>query len=232
MSALEAVLGPYINSSRVYLEQFIRRAAASVPPGSLILDAGAGESTPYRSLFGHLKYESADTAGDATYKGDIASLPVKGNRFDLILSTQLLEHVPQPAAVLGELFRVLKPGCRLWLTTPLFYEEHMQPYDYFRYTRFGLRRLFEDAGFQIEEIGELEGYFGTLAYQLDVASRSLPRRLAPNGGGLRGAVGSAVAVLFRPVSAILARFYSRLDCSAKFTDAGQCKNYSVIAVKP
>jgi SAM-dependent methyltransferase len=231
MLALETVIGPYINSSRVHLEEFIRRAAGSVPPGSLVLDAGAGENTPYRSLFRHLEYESADVAGEATYKGDIAALPVEDDRFDLIVSTQLLEHVPNPGAVLSELFRVVKPGGRLWLTTPLFYEEHMQPYDFFRYTRFGLQRLFEDAGFEIEEISELEGYFGTLEYQLDVASRSLPRRITLNGGGFGGALGSAVAILFRPLSALLARFYSRLDRTVRLTATGQCKNYCVVAVK-
>src|SRR5690349_1674437 len=47
------------NSSRVHLERFLKRAAASIPPGALVLDAGAGEA-PYKSLFEHAKYESAD----------------------------------------------------------------------------------------------------------------------------------------------------------------------------
>jgi|SRR5579875_1105559 len=93
-----------INSSRVYLEQFLRRAAHSIAPGSLMLDAGAGESTPYRPLFSMHRYESADIAGDVTYKGDLASLPVEDCRFDLIVCTQVLEHVANPADVLRELF--------------------------------------------------------------------------------------------------------------------------------
>lgn len=232
MSAIEALFGPYTNSSRVHLERFLKRASSSVPTGSLILDAGAGESTPYSPLFAQHRYESADMAGDVTYKCDIASLPVANDRFDLVVSTQTLEHVPNPGAVLCELFRVLKPSCQLWLTTPLFYEEHMQPYDFFRYTRFGLRRLFESAGFHVEEITELEGYCGTLAYQLEVASRSLPLRPSRYGRGLPAFAGSALAAALRPIFAILARVYSRLDIRQKFTGAGQCKNYCVIAFKP
>lgn len=232
VSSVEALFGPYINSSRVHLEKFLKRAAASVPSGSLILDAGAGESMPYRPLFSQHRYESADVAGNVTYKCDISSLPVEDDRFDLVVSTQVLEHVPNPQAVICELFRVLKPSRQLWLTTPLFYEEHLQPYDFFRYTRFGLRRLFESAGFCVEEIIELEGYYGTLAYQLEVASRSLPRRPASYGRGLPAFVGAALATTLRPVFGILARIYSRLDIRAKFTGAGQCKNYCVIAVKP
>ena len=84
----------------------------------------------------------------------------------------------------------------------------------------------------MEEITELEGYCGTLAYQLEVAARSLPRRPASYGRGLPAFVGAALATTLRPTFAILARVYSRLDIRNKFTGAGQCKNYCVIAVKP
>jgi len=229
---VKTLFRPYINSSRVHLERFVQRAASSVPRGSLILDAGAGESTPYRHLFRQHRYESADISGNVTYKCDISSLPVENDRFDLVVSTQLLEHVPNPQAVICELFRILKPSRQLWLTTPLFYEEHLQPYDFFRYTRFGLRRIFESAGFCVEEITELEGYCGTLAYQLEVASRSLPRRPASYGRGLPAFLGAALGTTLRPACAILARVYSHLDVQNKVIGAGQCKNYCVIAMKP
>jgi SAM-dependent methyltransferase len=228
----EILFGPYVSSSRIYLRAFLVRAAASVAPDSLVLDAGAGPGTQYRALFDQHRYESADFSGDVTYRGDIASLPVEDHRFDLIVSTQMLEHVPNPGAVLRELFRVLRPSAQLWLTAPLFYEEHEQPNDFFRYTRFGLHQLFENAGFCVEEIAELEGYYATLGYQMAVASRSLPRHPRFYGGGLPGLIGSASAIALRPAFTVLSRLYARLDQCTKFTAAGQCINYCVIGTKP
>jgi SAM-dependent methyltransferase len=136
---------PNRNSSREYLAEFAQRAADSVPAGSLVLDAGSSPDAPYFSRFGKHRYESAEMQGESaniTYVCDLTSIPVEDERFDIVLCTQVLEHVPYPQQVLRELRRVLKPGCRLWLSTPLFYEEHMQPHDFFRYTRYGLARLF------------------------------------------------------------------------------------------
>jgi SAM-dependent methyltransferase len=231
-AVVQILFGPYVSSSRIYIRRFLKRAAASVPPGSLVLDAGAGFEQPYRSVFAQHLYESADFEGDVTYRGDIAALPVEDRRFDLIVSTQMLEHVRNPEEVLRELFRVLKRGRQLWLSTPLFYEEHMQPNDFFRYTRFGLRHLFETVGFQVEEVMELEGYYATLGYQMLVASRSLPRSLRFYGGGLMGLMGACSAIAIKPACTILSRLFAHLDQRVKFTAAGQCINYCVIATKP
>ncbi len=119
-----------------------------------VLDAGAGHG-PYRSHFASARYEAADfeRVPGKTYAGnhyicDLAAIPVEADRYDLVLLSQVLEHLPEPSRVLAELHRVLKPGGRIWASTPLFYEEHDTPYDFFRYTQFGLRHLFEQAGFR------------------------------------------------------------------------------------
>src|SRR5688572_18395426 len=121
-------------SHRVYLEQFVRGAAASIPTGARVLDAGAGECM-YRPLFAHADYESADFAqndhkryGEITYVCDLRTIPVEDSRYNMVLCTQVLEHVPDPGAVLNELYRVLKPGGRLWLSAPLYYPEHDAPF--------------------------------------------------------------------------------------------------------
>src|ERR1700758_5630838 len=118
-----------MNSSRIYLDAFASRAAASAPSGALVLDAGAGHG-PYRVHFTHTQYEAADfeQVPGKTYSGnhyvcDLESIPVEDDRYDLVFLSQVLEHLPQPARVLTELHRVLKPGGRLWASAPLFYEE-------------------------------------------------------------------------------------------------------------
>src|SRR3712207_2554853 len=180
------------NSSRAYLRRFLERAAQSIQPGQLVLDAGAGRA-PYRDLFAHARYETADFLAvrgkkyvQPDYVCDLAAIPVADARFDHVVLTQVLEHIPEPARVLAELHRVLKPGGTLWLTAPLFYAEHERPYDFFRYTQFGLRRLLEGAGFQVAEIDWMEGYLGTLSYQARVMSKSLPATPEAYGSGLKG----------------------------------------------
>jgi SAM-dependent methyltransferase len=224
-----------MSSSRGYLEKWVREAAASVPPGSLILDAGAGES-PYGSWFSAHRYESADFAQvdkaysqSLTYVCDLRELPVEDSRFDLIIMTQVLEHLPEPARVLSEMRRVLKPGAELWFSTPLFYEEHEQPYDYFRYTQFGLRHLCDAAGLEVITIDWLEGYFGTVAYQLRMLADNLPTSADVYGGGVRGAFGSTAARVGRKSAQRLASVMDGLDSRRKITGVGMPKNYTVRA---
>lgn len=69
---------------------------------------------------------------------------------------------------------MLKPRGALWLTAPLFYDEHEQPFDFFRYTQFGLRYLLDNAGFNVESIDPLGGYFATLGYQAKMMREHLP----------------------------------------------------------
>src|SRR5215218_8101655 len=180
------------NSSRAYLHSFLARAGRAVQPGQLVLDAGAGRA-PYRRLFSHAGYETADFLAvkgkkyrQPDYVCDLADIPVDDARFDHVVLTQVLEHVPEPAKVLVELNRVLRPGGTLWLTAPFFYAEHERPYDFFRYTQFGLRHLLETAGFEVLEINWMEGYLGTLSYQARMMSTALPSSPRDYGGGLTG----------------------------------------------
>jgi SAM-dependent methyltransferase len=122
-----------------------------------ILDYGCGGS-PYRPLFPAAHYTRADLP--ATPHIDYAIQPdgriaAGDGQFDLVLSTQVLEHVADPAVYLGECFRLLTPGGRLFLTTHGFYEEHGCPHDFHRWTADGLRLAVEAAGFHTRSIRKL-----------------------------------------------------------------------------
>lgn len=155
--------------SRKYLHAFASRAAASLPAGALVLDIGAGDC-PCRYLFAHARYESADFCqvekehGPLTYVCDLAGVPGEGNRYDLVMLTQVLEHHPEPLTVLQKSCRSLKPRGEPWLSAPLCFAEYKAPFDFYSCTRFGLRHLLESAGFAIQRIDWLEGYCGTLPY--------------------------------------------------------------------
>jgi SAM-dependent methyltransferase len=120
-----------------------------------ILDFGCGGS-PYRSLFPNSEYKRADIGGvdNIDYKiptdGSSVKLPVDDGYFDLLLSSQVLEHVPNPDAYLSEAFRVLKPGGLLLISTHGVFEEHGCPYDFRRWTSFGLRLDLERSGFTLK----------------------------------------------------------------------------------
>lgn len=206
-----------------------------MPRGGRVLDAGAGDGR-YAELFRASEYESADFCqvakayANVTYVCDLGAIPVEAARYDLVLCTQVLEHVPEPGQVLAELFRVLKPRGQLWLTVPFFYEEHETPYDFYRYTQYGLRYVVERAGFQIARLEWLEGYAATAAYQLGLAARSL-RRL-PRKPGLRAALGRVLPkAVLPPLLQACAAGLARLEGRGKYTSSGICKNYALVATK-
>jgi SAM-dependent methyltransferase len=148
---------------------FVQRSALEAPVGCRVLDAGAGDA-PYRPLFAHCDYVTVDWpssphlgARAADISASLDALPIENSSFDLVLCTEVLEHVANPSAVLGELRRVLRPGGALRLTTPFVWPLHEEPFDYYRYTSHGLRHLAEQAGFVNSVVKPRNGYFTTLA---------------------------------------------------------------------
>jgi SAM-dependent methyltransferase len=203
----------------------------------LVLDAGAGMQ-PYRGLFDHAIYESCDFEAVAkayapsTYVCDRRAIPVEDGRFDRFMLNQVFEHLPDPAAVLTELHRVLKPGGKIICTCPLFYEEHEQPYDFYRYTQFGLRHLFGITGFAVESLDWMEGYFGTVGYQFSTMARHLPRHAPAGMTVVQRLFAWPLVRVLAVVSGRMARMFWAMDRQAKVTNTGFPKNYAVVARKP
>lgn len=201
---------------RAPIAETVAAAASALPPGTRVLDAGAGEA-PYRPLFAHCNYVTQDWPGTvhegargADIVADLHDLPVADGSFDAVVCTEVLEHVAEPARVLDELARVLRPGGSLVLTVPFVGGLHEEPHDHYRYTSHGLRGLLERAGFTDIEVEPLTGYFETLSHVLrhatlnttpiDVPPRPLPR--------LAGGVLFVLSELLRRVAPALDR---RLD---------------------
>jgi SAM-dependent methyltransferase len=222
------------NSSRTWLHRENAAFASELKNGSRVLDAGAGNQ-PYRHLFEHCSYEAADfgSADDSklTYVCDLSSIPVEDERFDAIVFNQVMEHLPEPLTVLRELNRVLKTNGRMICTAPLFYEEHLEPFDFYRYTQFGWKHLMKNADLDIERLEWMEGYFGTVAYQLETASKYLPKRPDDISPGLKGKLFYIPMMLIRASFNLLARMFYRLDEGHKYTASGYPKNYVVVVRK-
>jgi SAM-dependent methyltransferase len=80
---------------------------------------------------------------------DGARLPFADATFDNVVCLEVLEHVPDPAVIIAEIARVLRPGGQAWLSMPFLYPVHDAPFDFQRYTMFGLRRDLERAGLAV-----------------------------------------------------------------------------------
>lgn len=146
-----------------------------------ILDYGCA-LRPYEGLFGPaVTYVGADLKGNALadiYLGPDGSVPQPDCSFDLVLSTQVLEHVVDPARYLLECFRVLRPGGSLVLTTHGLMYWHPDPQDFWRWTPQGLAKLVADAGFVVSETRGVLG-LASASLQLfqDSTASHLPRGL-------------------------------------------------------
>jgi ubiquinone/menaquinone biosynthesis C-methylase UbiE len=131
------------------------------------LDLGCGLK-PYLSSFSDAQYTGIDVqvsgadldmkAPDLYFDGN--RIPFPDKHFDGILCTQVLEHAVDSELLLNECSRVLKPAGSLIISVPFIYREHEQPYDFRRFTSFGLVKSLERNGFvvptQIKCLSELE----------------------------------------------------------------------------
>lgn len=123
-----------------------------------LLDFGCGRK-PFEDLFTVERYIGVDLKStghdhknskiDVYYDGK--HLPFENETFDCLFCGEVLEHVFNPDEILKELNRVLKPGAKALITVPFSWNEHETPYDYARYSSFGIKYLLEKNGFTILE---------------------------------------------------------------------------------
>ena len=127
-----------------------------------LLDIGCG-TKPYQHLFYVDEYCGLEIDNENSRKHTVAdyfydgiTFPFDPATFDSALCNQVLEHVFNPDAFLSEIHRILRDDGKLILTVPFVWDEHEQPFDYARYSSFGLKALLEKNGFRVihyEKIG-------------------------------------------------------------------------------
>jgi SAM-dependent methyltransferase len=165
-------------------DRLLELAQAETPQGSRVLDAGSGEGQ-YRHYFEHTHYTGVDLAvGDVQWdysgldtQADLSRMPFAAGSFDAAVCFQVLEHVNEPARVINEVGRVLRPGGRFYLSAPMAWHQHQKPHDFFRYTSYGFTYLLENAGMRVVEMRPWGGYFWFLSYNFQM----MHDRLFPRG---------------------------------------------------
>lgn len=129
-----------------------------------VLDVGAGEVNRYAKYFAYTEYIRMDPrhTGKADLVGSADNIPLPDDSVDSIVCTQVFEHLSDPWKSAQELFRVLKPKGYALITVPQMNELHEEPFDFYRYTKFGLQSMFEKAGFTVVRVDQRGGLFSML----------------------------------------------------------------------
>lgn len=220
-------------------DRWIAAQAARIPKGSRVLDAGAGEGN-YRSMFGHCQYFTQDFAQEASMMGrytkldyisDITALPIPDASFDVVVCTEVIEHIPEPILALKEFSRVLRVGGKLILTAPLGSRLHQRPFHFYGgYTPYWYGRFLPSAGFAIEEIERNRGFFSLFGQEaLRFSALIDPRHTSQLGIASRFAVTLiwiATIVFMRIVFPLVAPFLDSLTLEDDATIG-----YHVLAVR-
>lgn len=211
-----------------FLNQDIKSALETYAKGDF-LDLGCGNK-PYESWYKPLTTSQigCDIIQSDKNRVDVlcpaTALSFEDNSFDSILCTQVLEHVFEHDKLINEVFRVLRPGGNIILTVPFAWELHEEPYDFFRYTKHGLKQLFEKAGFDINYIKPNGGKWAAI-YQLrtNMIYSSFKNRTFINK--LR-------RILYNELRLTQLRNHFAIWMDKKFRDEVFTLNYIVVAHKP
>ncbi len=235
-----SVLNPY----RLDVE-LLREGVAAFGPRltGRLLDVGCGER-PYAALFpGVTRYIGIEHLGAvinvdkrlnvsvAHVRGiidafaDGSDLPFRDGSFDCCVATEVLEHVLDPARVVREMARVTKAGGLVLITVPFVGELHQIPYDYRRYTRFGIEKQLAAGGFEILEIKSRGNYIMTAGRVLAHAIYRLGGKRVKNDGAIQMHK-FAIPIVLPLAGLVLAvfRFFGRFS-----GDDSLCLGYSVLA---
>lgn len=188
------------------IERFLLRLqveALSTKLKGLGINLGAGPIRRYEDLL--LGREIVNIDINPSYRpemvADAQKLPIKDNSVNFVLCTQVLGDVENPLEPIFEIRRVLKPGGYLLLTESQTCEEHDQPLDFWRFTKYGLEKLCEKGGLRVVEVLQRGGFYSTITqliirYLIDKLNLYNRRSLAK---------------LFNKVFRLIGRFTMKLD---------------------
>lgn len=144
----------------------------------LVVDLGCGYGK-YREMIEQYadKYVSVDNQSSeiqfndshqtpVDYVADVCQTPLPDNYAETVICTEVLEHVVNPFALVEEIFRILKPGGRVLLSSGWLAPYHPEPKDYWRFSHQGYEELCRQAGLKVVEIYQQGGFCSAFCFLL------------------------------------------------------------------
>lgn len=204
--------GTYLTRKPLLLA--LQKAIATYAKGK-VLDIGCGNK-PYKPLFNNIsEYIGCDIVQSDQQAVDVIceanKIPLESETFDTVFSTQTIEHVFDHQGLVSEAFRLLKSNGYFIVSGPMYWPLHEEPYDFFRFTKYGFTQLMTKAGFEVVEVNENGGKWALLG---QVLIHVLPTWLLG----------------FRPIRLIHNSFFEMMDRISYVPS--NTTNYVVIVRKP
>jgi ubiquinone/menaquinone biosynthesis C-methylase UbiE len=218
-------------------ETWLADTIADIEPGLKILDAGAGELRN-KKFCEHLCYTSLDKceySGGELNKlletgtwdtsrvdivADLTEMPIVSNSFDVVLCTEVFEHIPDPIAAIREFHRVLKKGGRLVITAPFASLTHFSPFHFTSgFNKFWYMHHLPALGFEIVKINTNGNYFeymGLECFRINSVARDYARNLS---------------LADKLITYLFLKMLDRLSTSDRGSDELLCFGYHVLARK-
>jgi SAM-dependent methyltransferase len=214
--------------------RWVKKTLLALPRGLRILDVGAGE-TPYKKWCRDQSYVAQDFSkydgsgdGVGLHTGtwdrsnidivsDITAIPEPDASFDVVLCTEVLEHVPDPVSAIAECNRLLKKGGIFIITAPFTSMTHFAPYHFCT----GFNRYFYEkhlAGYEIEELAPQ----GSLSTSLIQQAMLFPRLICQYGGIVLAVLSVPFVIpviVFARLAAVFEGKSNELLCFAYFVRA-------------
>jgi ubiquinone/menaquinone biosynthesis C-methylase UbiE len=197
-------------------DKWMIKQANNIPNGSKVLDVGAG-GCPHRKLFSHCEYFSQDFVqlsgvqiqnqlgyGKIDFVSDILNIPVPDKSYDVILCTEVIEHIPDPISAIKEISRILKPGGTLLITAPLQSGLHQEPYHFYGgYTKYWYQKFLTENNFSDINI-EPNGSLYTTYFSLGLTIiKSFLEVMVEDKNLLRKLIAFISFIIFSPILLIL-----------------------------
>lgn len=220
-------MGDWLNKlskirSRQNLYEFLEKEYKQIKPGQSVLTIGAGgeiNKDLYKygeeKNFDILSFDIDEDRGPDVV-GDICTYDFKEKRFDVIIMSEVLQFLQTPQIGIDNVYKILKPGGRLILTSPFVFPLHDRPYDLYRFTKHGLKYLL----FGFDEV-TIEDRNGPLE-AIDVLWLRLNKFKGKHSYSLKRIIVFTVFYLKRPLTLFLQR-YIKTDIMTT--------GYNVVAIK-
>lgn len=153
-----------------------------LPKDAVLYDIGCGQKPFAAFLKGKVRSHIGVDLADGFYKpeqvdliGTAYEVPADDNCADAVISSQVIEHLEKPMVAMGEAYRILKPGGRVFLSFPFLYPQHAQPRDFMRYTEFYLADELAGDKFDVLAMRRIGGFWYLIGMYINLYLQQFDR---------------------------------------------------------